>query len=254
MGWVFGILAATLGIVFLWGVLSPRSQWRALSAWSVADEHAHEPGGAAYGWRRLLSAIGLLSVGAVVALAALAAYTPPAPAQTLSHVRQMWGAPDPTVIDRIITALGAPPAGLVEVPISGYQAYDSEDGLPDYLDGLKAYEYLGKLEVAGYVGSIPEVGFSGLDYADLVVHVSGPILCIPHQVVVVESETDVKIGVFYGRPDPADGSVPDNVAGCPLDSPLTGSVLIPLDLQSPVGDRLVEALDATELASVPLSE
>ena len=60
MGWFFSILAITLGIIFVWGVFAPRSQWRALSAWSVSDEHAHEPGGTAYGWRRFLSALGAL--------------------------------------------------------------------------------------------------------------------------------------------------------------------------------------------------
>jgi len=254
VGWVFGVLAVTLGIVLLWGAVSPRSQWRALSAWSVADEHAHEPGGAAYGWRRLLSAVGLLSVVAIGAVAAFSGYTPPAQPRPVNHVEQMWGAPEPAVVDRNITPIATPPVGLVEVPIAGYQAFNDEDGLPDYLDGLKSYEYLGKLEVPGYVGAIPDVGFSGVDFADLVVHVRGPILCIPRQVVVVESETDVAIAVYYGRPDAADGAAQDNVAGCPLDSPVTGSVLIPLDLQSPVGDRLVRGLDGTEFDSVPLSQ
>jgi hypothetical protein len=75
-------------------------------------------------------------------------------------------------------------------------------------------------------------------------------LCIPRAAVVVESDTTVKIGLYYGLPDSADGSPVDNTKGCPINSPVTASLLIPIDLTAPVGDRTVESLDGTELPSV----
>ncbi len=254
MGWVFGILAATLAIVFIWGVFAPRSQWRALSAWSLSDEHAHEPGGTAYGWRRVISALGALGIGAVVAVSSSAAIAdlPPSSTPTESVITQMWGSPNPLIVDRDITPVVETPPGLVEVPISGYQVFD--DGLPLYLDGLNEFKYLGNLDFPGFVGSIPDVGFSALDFADLVVHVRGPILCVPRQVAVLESETDVKIAVYYGVPDPADGSIPDNTAACAVDSSVTSSVLIPINLAAPVGDRLVTTLNGDELTAVDVPE
>jgi len=253
VGWIFGVLAATLGLVFLWGVFAPRSQWRALSAWSVSDENAHEPGGAAYGWRRLLCAIGALGVGAVVVVSASVGF---AASQTSapqpSRVDVMWGTPNPAIVDRILTPLNAPPGGLVEEPILGFQSYAEQDGLPVYLDGLKTFAYLGAIDFPGYIGSIPEVGFSALDSADLVIHVAGPVLCVPRQIVVIESDVDVKVAIYYGVPDRADGSVPDNTVACPADSTMTASVLIPIDLQSPLGDRVLTTLDGTVIESVPL--
>lgn len=256
MGWVLSILAATLGLVFLWGVFAPRSQWRALSAWSVSDEHTHEPGGAAYGWRRFVSALGVLGIGAVVAVtasSAVASIPQQQPTRT-NYVQLMWGSPTPEIIDRTITPIAAPPEGLVEVPIEDYQSFNEDDGLPDYLSGLDAFTYLGALEVPGFIGTIPDVGFSALDFADLVVHVRGPILCIPRQAVVIESETDIKIGIYYGAPLPADGSQPDNAAVCATDASITSSVLLPLNLSAPVGDRVVTMLDGTELTDVELQE
>ena len=254
MGWVLGILAATLGVVFLWGAIAPRSQWRALSAWSVSDEHAQEPGGAAYGWRRLLSALGALGIATVVVVASTAAFTPPASTvKPPTLAEEMWGSPAPSVVDRIITPIGETPAGLLQMPIIDYQSFDDEDGLPDYLDGLNTFAYLGKLDFPGYIGTIPEVGFSALDNADLVVHVSGALLCVPRQVAVIESDVDVKIGVYYGVPDPAaDTPAPDNTVACATDGAVTSSVLIPVDLQSPLGDRILINPDGTPITDVPL--
>lgn len=253
MGWIFGILAVTLGIVFVWGLVAPRSQWRVLSAWSVSDEHAHEPGGTAYGWRRFVSGVGVLAMAAVVGVAASSAIAdlPSQAAPPADRIADMWGTPHPDIVDRMISPVAAESGGLVLLPTLGYQEFDEEDGIPDYLDGLDAYEYLGKLEVPGLIGAIPDVGFSGLDFANIVVHVRGPILCVPRQVVVLESETAVKIGVYYGAPDPADGSVPDNATACAVDPSVTSSVLIPLALSAPVGDRVVTNLDDTEIENVP---
>ena len=256
MSLAFGIIAATLGIVLLWGVFAPRAQWRALASWSISDPHRSEPGGAAYAVRRLIAGLGVLSLVTVVLVATspvwLSGAQPVAPG--LSAVEQMWGKPAPQIVNRAIKPLNAPPSGLVEFPVLGYQAFDEEAGSPEYLARLTTFTRLGVQQIPGYIGTLPDVGFSGVDFAELVVNTRGPVLCIPRQAVVIESETAVQIGIFYGLPDSTDGSAVDHAAGCPIDSTLTGSVLIPLPLSAPVGDREVQGLDGTPLTEVALPE
>lgn len=253
MGWVFGALAATLGLIFFWGVFAPRSQWRALAAWSVSDEHAQEPGGAAYGWRRLLSAAGLVGIAAVFVVSATAAMgTPQRSVPDPTRVDLMWGSPNPSLVDRILSPLPAAPGGLVEMPILAYQAYDER--VPSYLFGLRTFAYLGAIDFPGYLGTVPDVGVSSLDSTDLVVYVRGPVLCVPRAIVIVESEEDVRVAVYYGVLDPREGPAPDQVAACPLDATLSSSVLIPIDLQTPLGDRVLITLDGTEIRNEPLLE
>jgi hypothetical protein len=62
----------------------------------------------------------------------------------------------------------------------------------------------------------------------------------------------VQIGIYYGLPDPADGSVVDHTKGCPPGAPVTASLLIPIALSAPVGDRQVQALDGTPLPGVAI--
>lgn len=256
MSWAFGVIAATLGIVLLWGIFAPRSQWRALAGWSSSDPHRSEPGGAAYTVRRLLAGAGVLALATVVLVATapvwLSGAQPVAPG--LSVVEQMWGKPAPQIVNRSIKPLTAPPSGLVEFPILGFQPFDEEAGSPEYLARLTTFTRLGVQQIPGYIGTLPDVGFSGVDFAELVVNTRGPILCIPRQAVVIESETTVQIGIFYGLPDSSDGSGVDHAAGCPLDSTLTGSVLIPIPLAAPVGSREVQALDGTPLTEVELAD
>ena len=253
MGWVFVVLAATLGVVFLWGMIAPRSQWRALTSWSVSDPHSAEPGAAAYGWQRVLSGIGvllLLTVTGVAVIPGLLYSAQSVPG--LTPIEQMWGSPQPQIVNRTVTAVGAPPAGLVEVPVLGVQVFDEDDGPPSYLVDLKDFVRLGTAEIPGLVGTNPDVGFSAMDFADLVVNVRGAVLCVPRQVLVVESETVIQIAVYYGLPDPGDGSVPDNAAACSPDSAVTSSLLIPLTLGSPVGDRVIQGLAGNDLNLVDL--
>lgn len=256
MSFAFGVIAATLGIVFLWGIFAPRSQWRALAGWSTSDPHRSEPDGAAYTVRRLLSGLGVLALVTVVLVSAapvlLSGAQPMAPG--LSTVEQMWGKPAPQIVNRSIKPLQAPPAGLVEFPILGYQPFDEETGSPEYLARLTTFTRLGVQQIPGYIGTLPDVGFSGVDFAEMVVNTRGPILCIPRQAVVIETDTTVQIGIFYGLPDSTDGSAVDHVAGCPVDSTLTGSVLIPIPLSAPVGDREVQALDGSPLTEVEAPE
>jgi len=252
VGWIFATIAATLGLLFLWGLVAPRSQWLTLSAWSFSDPHAREPGAAGYSMRRLGSAIGLIGLTSVgfVAAASFVDGLPRPPALP-TPVHAMWGEPDPRVINRIVRGVAAPPAGLIEVPLIDYQAFDAT-GPAAYLIGLSKYTVLGASSVPGLIGVDPETEVPATATAELVVHVRGPILCIPRAAVVKETDTTVKIALYYGLPDSADGSPVDSVKGCQTDSLVTVSILIPIDLTSAVGDRTVESLDGTELRSVTL--
>lgn len=263
MSWVLGVVAATLGLFFLWGLLAPRSQWRVLSAWSVSNAYAHEPGGASYGWRRLVSGIGVLGVGLVAVLGAAPSLLASIPQEErpVSAVEKMWGAPDPQMVDRSIGGSTTVPTGLVEVPVLGYQDLDAVEDLPTYILGLKTFTLLGDDSPRGYIGSAPAEGFSGVGPADLVVNVRGSVLCIPREAVVIETDTTVQIAIYYGLPDPkpsADPAVvppePDHVAGCPLDDSVSGSVLIPITLKNYLADRTVETLDGTEIRQVKVVE
>jgi hypothetical protein len=253
VSWVIGALAVTLGIVFLWGLFAPRSQWRTLSAWLVSDPGANEPGGAAYGWRRFLSGVGVLGLLVVAGSAYsadLARQPRPGPPETA--VERMWGSPIPTLVDRAISSIGAPPAEFVEVPILGFQRFD--DGRPEYLRALSAFSILGDADMPGYVGSPGNGIVSPVGASDLVVNVRGPLLCIPRQVVVVESESAIQIAIYYGLRDPLTGAAPDHLAGCALEGAVTSSVLIPIELSGPVGERVVQNLAGETVSEVAIVE
>jgi hypothetical protein len=252
VGWIFGTIAATLGLLFLWGLVAPRSQWLTLTAWSVSDPHAHEPGAAGYSVRRLASAVGLIGLTSVAFVAAASFIDrlprPPVP-QTPVHA--MWGEPDPHLVNRVVRGAAKPPSGLIAVSVIDYQTFEAGDP-PAYLTRLNKYTVLGSTAVPGLIGVDPDTEASATDTAELVVHVRGPILCIPRSAVVVETDTTIKIGLYYGLPNSADGSPVDSTKGCQKDSSVTASLLIPIDLASPVGDRTVESLDGTELPAVRL--
>ena len=257
-----------MGMVFLWGVLAPRSQWRALSSWSVSDANKHEPGGAAYGVRRLLSGIGALGIAGVMVASTLSAITfPPAAAPPRGDIEIMWGSPEPQFVQRVVRTIPEPPPGLVEAPILSYQDYLEADKSPEYFLRLDTYSFLGETQMPGLIGNEPDVGFAAIGFADLVVHVRGPLLCIPREALVVETETTVQIAIYFGLPDPkpvampeADGDeivpevvAPDNVTACAIDASVTGSILIPIDLAAEVGDREVIGIDGRPLAYTPLA-
>lgn len=251
VSWVLWVVAATLGAVLLWSLFAPRSSWRSLTGWSVSDPHGNEPGGTGYGLRRLVSGLGALGFAAVLVVIAGSslAGTFPVPPSPPSAVRVMWGTPDPQVVNRVVVPVAAAPADLQQIPIIGYQAF-TNSGAPSYLTRLKQYTLLGKASPAGYIGRVPDEGLAAIDTAALVVNVRGPLLCLPRQAVVIETDATVQIGIFYGLPDSADGSLVDHLAGCPLDAPLTASVLIPIPLANSVGDRKVQTLDGKDIDRV----
>jgi hypothetical protein len=244
---VFGTIAVTLGVLLIWGLVAPRGQWRILRAWSVADPHRNEPGGAVFGWIRLSAAVGVIGlavVGIVGASAVVASL--PKPPRPPTPVQIMWGSPVPHLLNRVSLNLGAPPAGLAEMPVLGYQTLD--DGIPNYVLELRPYTLLGDPEPPGIEGTEPEKDSSAIGVSNLLVHVRGPVLCIPREIVVIETETTVQIGVYYGVPNDPAGAPVDHVASCSPDDPLTGSLLIPVQLSGPVLDREIvdlagEALD-----------
>ena len=164
----------------------------------------------------------------------------------------MWGSPTPHLVDRVVSPLTAAPDGLVEEPLLGFQSL--QDQTPEYLRMLPTFSILGDDTVPGYIGSNPDDGFTSTGAASLVVNVRGPLLCIPRQVVVIESETAVQIAVYYGLPDPLTGPAPDHVAGCPLEGVVTSSVLIPIVLTAPIGDRVVQNLAGDPLREVDIVE
>jgi hypothetical protein len=67
MGW-FIFLSLLVIPLALWGVINPRSQWRALSAWQYRNPDANEPSDAAYGLSRVGSLIGLGAWGVLLVM------------------------------------------------------------------------------------------------------------------------------------------------------------------------------------------
>ena len=251
MSWVIGALAVVLGAVCAWGVISPRGQWRVLWAWSVSGEAANEPGGAAYGFRRLVFGLGLLSAVTVFIVNVATPLTlETRTARPPSAVVEMWGDPRPTLINRLITTTPAPAGGLVAPQVLGYQSF--ADDIPDYIATLDDFSLLGNFDAPGYVGILPPVGNAAVDFADLVVHVRGSVLCIPRVVTMIETDETVQIAVYYGAPDTSPAAV-DQLAAC-SDETLTSSVLVPLQLSTALGERTVTTLEGDEIPEIDLIE
>ena len=253
MSFVLGVVAVTLAGLFLWGLVSPRSQWRVLVGWAVSDPYTHEPGGSGYGVRRLLSALGLAGLAVAVAVGASpqisASFSADAAPRT--PVEVMWGDPGPHLVPRVVYGVPTLTPEFVAMPVLAYQSLErADDGLPGYLLTLENFRMLGRSDIPGMIGSAPAPGLSPFTSASLVVNVRGPLLCIPRQAIVVETETAVQIGIFYGLPDRPDGAPLDHAGGCPAGDPLTASVLIPIGLSAPLGDRDVQLLDGTPVPGV----
>lgn len=242
----------SLGVIFLWGLLAPRSQWRALISWSYRNPHFDEPTGSAYLIYRAIAAIGVISL----TFGAIASYQTwlsrqPVPPKPPTQVELMWGKPAPVVLNKVITGTTEVPTGLVDQPILGFQVVDGEHRQPAYLFGLKYFKAKGATTKNGLIGGLPAAGLVALDTADLVVKVAGDSRCFPHSVVVRETEKTVEIGVFYGQKNPADGSNKDNLASCrTVSSPNNVPTLIPIKLQSPVDKRAVVDLSGEPIFEV----
>ncbi|CAN5128680.1 hypothetical protein BH09ACT1_BH09ACT1_13830 [soil metagenome] len=62
MNFLTAALFAGLGILTLWGVISPRSEWRMVVGWSRRDAYLGEPGPAIVGLVRVVSVIALATL------------------------------------------------------------------------------------------------------------------------------------------------------------------------------------------------
>jgi hypothetical protein len=165
----------------------------------------------------------------------------------------MWGTPAPKVINRVFVPATSAPTNLVNQKVLGYQTIDGTIRDPNYLFSLANLRVNGADSGVGYVGWEPAAGMLALDSANLVIHLDGDSRCIPQEVVVLESVDTVAVGVFYGQPNPTDGSNAVNLANCSSKPSKSTSVLIPIKLGSPLGARTLTALDGkTVIHSVPL--
>ncbi|QAV71324.1 fumarate hydratase [Salinibacterium sp. UTAS2018] len=249
MGWVWWFIAVPLGVAALWAIFAPRNQWRSLFSWSVANAHTAEPGGAAYASRQILAALALGSALTMIVIAMVATMVnEPQESSSPSDIQNMWGSPAPLLVYRTFQTAKSVDDSLVDVPIESYLSVNDDEYPPLYLLELEPFSRLGTTGIPGYIGSEPAETDSTITRADVVIHVRGPLLCIPRRVVAVETPDVVQLAVQYGLPTPSDGSKPDNVEACPVGEDLSGSVLIPVRLKDPIGERSVQSLDGTPLA------
>jgi hypothetical protein len=251
------IVSGSLGVLFLWGLLAPRSQWRVLVSWSYRDPHADEPTGSAYLLYRIVAAFGI----ATMVVSGVLAYrsvrdAEPVPPPPPTAAERMWGSPAPVVVNRVVHTITKPPKDLVSQPILGYQPVSGTTRQPLYLFSLPTFELADATTENGYIGSDPSPGLVALDTADLVVRVEGDPACFPHKAIVRESEDTVAIAIYYGRATPpADAksgdAADDEVAPCNTRaSGLNVSTLIPISLASPLGNRTVVTLEGDAIRSV----
>jgi hypothetical protein len=245
-------IASSLAILTAWGFVSPRGQWRVLAGWSRSAAVDDEPGPAAMLVHRVVSGVGILVL--VVAGASIYGQHFDLPSRTpIGPINQMWGTPAPKVVNRVFVPATTAPTNLVSQKVLGYQPTDGTIRNPNYLFSLANLKVKGANNGIGYVGWAPATGMLALDSANLVVHVNGDSRCIPQEVVVVESAASVSIGVFYGQPNPTDGSNAVNLDNCKSKPSKSTSILIPVQLASPLGGRTVTALDGTTvIPAVPL--
>lgn len=257
MNTLVGSIVGILSVVFLWGAVSPRSQWYVLVGWTRTDPRASEPGSSAYAGGRLLSLVGLaliLTLGVSWGVGAIT-IGPVERVRAPSVVERVWGEPRSYVVDRVFTPLPAPPEGLVEQAITGYQRANGAERSPRYLYGEGRIRSAGLATQPGFLGVAPLPGSVALDTADVVVHVRGDADCMPQQVVVIPLEGAVQLGVFFG-PSTAAGTDAEgedpavcDVSPAPDES---RGYLIPIDLTAPLGAREVQSLAGAPIPSVPL--
>lgn len=238
--WFLIAVTAVLAAILLWGVVAPRSQWRVLVGWSTSDPDAAEPGDGIHGVRRAVCALGLvgvLVVGGVVGWRMIEAR--PAAAAPPTTVQQMWGAPTPRLVDRLVAPVADAPEGLVAGPVGGVQLLAK--GSPQaYIVSLPRFDLLGSTTPPGLLGRDPEKGTTAYGASDLLIESSGPLDCIPRAVVGTETDAVVTVSVYWGPP----GAVTaDSATACDMSAAVLQTVLIPVQLSQPVGTRAVLGAD-----------
>jgi hypothetical protein len=246
----WSVVIASVVLLFLWGLFSPRSQWKVLAAWSYRNPQADEPSSFAFGLHRVISGLGVIFFGAIGAAGIVQYISELPPARPpLTAVQQMWGnAPTPQIVNRVVGDQSVVPTGLVDAPVTGYQLVDNENHRPRYLHLLQRFEP-GDVLRSGIVGIQPAEDFPALDSAELVVNVRTWGECIPRSAVVIETDTAVQIGFYVGMPDRVDG-LPVNHLACDRPAFVQNSLLVPINLTAPVEGRQVQALDGTPIRLV----
>lgn len=245
------MVIASVVLMFLWGLFSPRSQWKVLAAWSYRKPQADEPSSFAFAVVRVISGIGVVFFGAVGAtgLVHYISELPP-PAPNLTVLQQMWGvSPEPQVVNRVVNPQDVIPTGLVEVQVDGYQLVDNAEHRPRYLHLLDRFEP-GDVDRSGLVGVKPAEDFPALDSAELVVNVRTWGECIPRQAVVIETEATVQIGFYAGMPNRQD-DIPVDHLSCGRPAFVQSSLLVPINLKAPVEGRQLQTLEGEPIPLVP---
>jgi hypothetical protein len=236
-------------------LLAPRSQWRVLVSWTYRDPHADEPTMFAYGLYRVVAALGIAAmVVSGVLVDQVRRENAPEPPPPPTAIERMWGVAEPVVVDRVFEPLATAPAGLVDQPILGYQVVDGKHRQPPYLFSLPRFSLDAATTENGLLGEAPPTGLLALDTAQLVVEVAGDPTCFPQGVVVLESGSTVRVGVYYGRAPVAGGDVaevPDCITGA---SAAAVTTLIPIRLETGLGERVVETVAGDPVRQVPLIE
>jgi hypothetical protein len=167
---------------------------------------------------------------------------------TADPLRQLWGTPDPVVVNRVISPVTDAPADLVPLPVLRFQVTDGTHRDPSYLFDLGTFQPPKAKGGDGYVGTDPAVGLTALDTANLVVQVRADKRCIPKQVLVVQSSSAVVVAVYYGRPGSAAVSAADLATLCNAGASGSVSTLVPIHLSAAVGTRAVVNLDGVPIA------
>ena len=247
-------LVAVLAVLFLWGVIAPRSQWRLLLGWTYREPQSDAPSGWAFGLQRVIAGLGiaaLLAGGGLAYQRHLDSLPEPPPPP--SPIEQMWGDADTLVVNRVITPSSRAPSGLVRVDPSAYHALDGQRRQPAYLFSMNTLINPRGDDAGGLVGDEPSTGLVALDTARVVVLVTADAACIPRAVVMREGPLTVGVAVYFGRPDLRDGTEhPSGIDSCRPGSSHARSLLLPLPLTNPLGDRLVTDLDGVPLRRAPI--
>lgn len=247
------VVLGGLTILTAWGFVAPRSQWRVLTGWSHRDSSGDEPGAVIVGIHRLVAGIALagLAIGGASVVSGLLSPSGQASVRSITDpVRLLWGTPDPTVVNRVFVPVNIAPAGLTREPVLRFQAVIAKTRSPGYLFSLGTYSPPHPSASDGYLGAHPSVGLSALDTADIVIQVRADRRCTAQQVLVVESGTAIVVAVYYGRPGGESLDAKALAAPCvpKLSGDKSSSVLIPIDLASPVATRAVLNLEGTPIS------
>jgi len=245
--WILGAAAGLLGAILLWGLVSPRTQWRVLVGWSTSDPDRAEPGDGVHGLTRIICLLGLLGLLAFAGLQAWGAVShQPRAATEPTAVDRMWGSPVPGLVDRLVSPGAVPPADLAPGGIAGFQEIE-RGWAPDYLVGMPRWSFLGDPEPTGLLGAYPGDGYTAYGLSDVLVAATGPLGCVPRAAAVAPADGVVQIGVYWGLPG-ATGQ--DSLAACAAAGGMRQTVLIPIQLPDPIEGRDVVTFEGAPVPPV----